>query len=75
MATRVTLRYELMEAAEDIVIRAHDGNDARLLTMAERMVGLLERQYAGIERALDELNYAAPTQATRRMEKALDLAS
>ena len=75
MPNRTSLRAELCEAVEDLVMHAHQCADRRTLVLAERCLLLVERQYAGIERALDELNYAQPTAATLRMERAVEMAS
>jgi hypothetical protein len=72
---RISIRAEMYALAEDIVIAAHQVRDAGLLALAERNLALVERQYAGIERCLDELNYAAPTRQTLRWERAVELSA
>lgn len=69
LVMRSPLRAELIGVAEDIVDHARQSTDRRMLGLAERNLRLVERQYAGLEKVLDFLNYDDLTKATLRRER------
>jgi hypothetical protein len=68
---RTPLRHELLDVAEEIRAQAKRRADNEMVGLAERCIQLVERQYAGMEKALDYLNYDGMTRSTVRREREL----
>ena len=73
MPYRVTIRAALYEVMEDLVMHAHETRDRTTLRLSEEAMQLFERQYLGLERIANELDYGEMTAATKRLERAVEM--